>query len=100
MRLITASPTTGDSKRGHLSMVKQKSIFGLESDNANGFDTLNGSTDCDNPCLNDEVIGTPMEVQRWHLEQIQAGVADADAGRVFAHGKVKVMAVKRYQKLR
>jgi predicted transcriptional regulator len=32
------------------------------------------------------------DVQQWHLQEIRAGIADADAGQVIEHSKVKEMA--------
>jgi putative endonuclease len=33
-----------------------------------------------------------LDLQHWQVEQIEAGLADADAGRLIAHSKVKAMA--------
>ena len=33
-----------------------------------------------------------FEIERWHLAQIEAGLADADAGRVISHEDVKALA--------
>jgi predicted transcriptional regulator len=33
-----------------------------------------------------------LETQQWHLEQIEAGVAEADAGDLIDHRNVKAIA--------
>jgi len=35
-----------------------------------------------------------INFEPWHLEQIEAGLAEADAGQVVDHRKVKAMAAK------
>lgn len=35
-----------------------------------------------------EAIAAYVEAEEWQLEQIQAGIADLDAGKVVAHEKV------------
>jgi predicted transcriptional regulator len=32
------------------------------------------------------------DVQQWHVEEIRAGIAEADAGQVIDHSKVKATA--------
>jgi predicted transcriptional regulator len=50
--------------------------------------------DRDRTYLLSEAVQAYLETQQWHLEQIEAGIADADAGRVVDHRKVKAMAAK------
>ena len=46
----------------------------------------------DRTFLLSEAVEAYLETQRWHLEQIEAGIADADAGRLVDHRAVKAMA--------
>jgi predicted transcriptional regulator len=32
------------------------------------------------------------DVQQWHLQEIRAGIAEADSGQVIAHSGIKAMA--------
>jgi predicted transcriptional regulator len=73
---------------------KQTVTFRLESDKVAALDALADSMDRDRTYLLAEAIQAYLETQRWHLEEIQAGIADADAGRVVDHSKVKTMATK------
>lgn len=73
-------------------MEKQTVSFRLESDKVSELDALADSLDRDRTYLLSEAVRAYLETQRWHLAQIQAGFADADAGRVVAHKKVKAMA--------
>ncbi|HTW58559.1 MAG TPA: CopG family ribbon-helix-helix protein [Terriglobales bacterium] len=75
-------------------MGKQTISFRLESDKVAALDALAGSMDRDRTYLLGEAVQAYLETQRWHLAQIEAGMADADAGRVIDHRKVKAMAGK------
>jgi predicted transcriptional regulator len=56
------------------------------------LDALAGSLDRDRTYLLAEAVQAYLDTQQWHLEQIRDGIADADAGRVIDHSKVKAMA--------
>jgi len=73
-------------------MDKQTISFRLDSDKVAALDALAGSMDRDRTYLLSEAVQAYLETQQWHLEQIEAGIADADAGRVVPHSKVKAMA--------
>jgi predicted transcriptional regulator len=75
-------------------MEKQTVTFRLESDKVAALDALAGSMERDRTYLLSEAVRAYLETQEWHLEQIRAGLAEADAGRVVDHGKVKAMAAK------
>jgi predicted transcriptional regulator len=75
-------------------MEKQTISFRLDSDKVAALDSLAGSMNRDRTYLLSEAVEGYLETQRWHLEQIQAGIADADAGRVIDHRKVKAMVAK------
>jgi predicted transcriptional regulator len=50
--------------------------------------------DRDRSYLLSEAVRAFLQTQQWQLQQIEAGIADADAGRVVDHQKVKGMAAK------
>lgn len=75
-------------------MEKQTVSFRLDSDKVAALDALAGSLDRDRTYLLGEAIDAFLEAQRWQLEQIQAGIAEANAGEVVEHHKVKAMAVR------
>jgi predicted transcriptional regulator len=75
-------------------MEKQTISFRLESDKVAALDALAGSLDRDRTYLLSEAVQAYLETQQWHLEQIRAGIADADAGRVIDHSKVKIASSK------
>ena len=75
-------------------MDKQTVSFRLESDKVAALDALADSMDRDRTFLLGEAVQAYLETQQWHLEQIQAGIAEADADLVIDHTKVKAMATK------
>jgi predicted transcriptional regulator len=75
-------------------MEKRTITFRLESDKVAALDALADSIDRDRTYLLSEAVRAYLETQQWHLEEIQAGIADADAGRVVDHSKVKKAAAK------
>jgi len=75
-------------------MKKQTVSFRLESDKVAELDALAGLLDRDRTYLLGEAVGAYLETQQWHLEQIQAGLAEANADRVVKHSKVKATAAK------
>jgi predicted transcriptional regulator len=75
-------------------MEKQTISFRLDSEKVAALDALAGSLDRDRTYILGEAIHSYLETQQWHLEQIEAGVAEADAGKVIDHRKVKTMAAK------
>ena len=75
-------------------MKKQTVSFRLESDKVAELDALAGLMDRDRTYLLGEAVGAYLETQQWHLEQVQAGLAEANADRVVKHSKVKAMAAK------
>jgi predicted transcriptional regulator len=73
-------------------MEKQTISFRLESDKVSALDTLANSLDRDRSYLLGEAVQAYLDTQQWQLEQIRAGIAEADAGRVVNHRRVKAMA--------
>jgi predicted transcriptional regulator len=75
-------------------MEKQTISFRLDSDKVAALDSLADSMDRDRTYLLGEAVQAYLDVQQWHLEQIQAGVAEAETGDLIEHGKVKALAAK------
>jgi len=73
-------------------MEKQTISFRLESEKVSALDTLANSLDRDRSYLLGEAVQAYLDTQQWQLEQIRAGIAEADAGRVVDHRRVKAMA--------
>jgi predicted transcriptional regulator len=75
-------------------MEKQTISFRLESDKVSALDALADSLDRDRTYLLAEAVQAYLDTQQWQLEEIRAGIADADAGRVIDHRKVRAMAAR------
>jgi predicted transcriptional regulator len=75
-------------------MEKQTVSFRLESDKVSALDELAGSLDRDRTYLLAEAVQAYLDTQQWQIEQIRAGIAEADAGKVLDHRKVKAMAAR------
>ena len=75
-------------------MEKQTVSFRLASNKVAALDALAGAMDRDRTYLLDEAVQAYLETQQWQLEEIQAGVAEADSGRVIEHQQIKAMAAR------
>lgn len=75
-------------------MEKQTVSFRLASDKVSALDALAGSLDRDRTYLLAEAVQAYLDTQQWQIEQIRAGIAEANAGRVLDHRKVKAMAAR------
>lgn len=73
-------------------MDKQTISFRLESDKVSALDALADSLDRDRTYVLNEAVQAYLELQQWQLDEIQAGLADADAGRVVDHRKIRALA--------
>ena len=77
-------------------MDKQTISFRLDADKAGALDALAESLDRDRSYLLNEAVTAYLDVQHWHIEQIKAGIRQADAGILIGHAAVKMaMARKR-----
>jgi predicted transcriptional regulator len=72
-------------------MDKQTISFRLDEDKVEALDTLAVALDRDRTYLLNEAVSAYLEVQRWHIEQIERGIRQADAGTLVDHDKVKKM---------
>lgn len=77
-------------------MDKQTLSFRIDSDKAGALDALAEALDRDRSYLLNEAVTAYLDVQHWHIEQIKAGLRQADAGTLIEHVVVKAaMARKR-----
>jgi predicted transcriptional regulator len=75
-------------------MEKQTVSFRLESDKVAALDALADSLDRDRTYLLSQAVQAYLDLQQWQLNEIRAGLADADAGRVVDHSKIRATAAK------
>jgi len=75
-------------------MGKGTISFRLDSEKLAELDALADASDRDRTYLLNEAITTYLDIQQWQLEQIKAGMAEADAGKLIPHTKVKAMTAK------
>jgi len=78
-------------------MDKQTVSFRIDSDQVEALDALAGVMERDRSHLLNEAVRAYLEVQKWHLDQIQAGLRDAKAGRTQTHSEVRQRA-RRWRK--
>ncbi len=70
---------------------KQTISFRLDEDKVEALNALSEALDRDRTYLLNEAVAAYLEVQRWHIEQIERGIRQADAGKLVDHDKVKKM---------
>ncbi|MGH9495441.1 MAG: CopG family ribbon-helix-helix protein [Candidatus Sulfotelmatobacter sp.] len=75
-------------------MDKQTISFRLEIEKVAELDELAGSMDRDRTYLLNQAVQAYLDLQKWQLDEIRAGLADADAGRVVDHGKMRATVAK------
>jgi predicted transcriptional regulator len=63
--------------------------FRMDSDQVEALDALAGVLDRDRSYLLKEAVRSYLDVQKWHLQQIQAGIRDAQAGKTRSHSEVR-----------
>ena len=73
-------------------MDKQTVSFRIDSDQVEALDALAGVLERDRSFLLNEAVRAYLDVQKWHLEQIQAGLRDAKAGKTRSHQEVRQIA--------
>jgi predicted transcriptional regulator len=75
-------------------MEKQTVSFRLDSQKVGALDTLAEAVDRDRSYLLNEAVTAYLDVQQWQIDQIKAGIRQANAGKLLDHGEVKKMAAK------
>jgi predicted transcriptional regulator len=77
-------------------MDKQTVSFRLDSEKVNTLDALADAMARDRTYLLNEAVVAYLDVQQWHIDQIKAGIRQADAGTLIDHAQVR----KRFGKRR
>jgi predicted transcriptional regulator len=72
-------------------MNKQTVSFRLDEQKLEALDNLSEALDRDRTYLLNEAVAAYLEVQHWHLKQVQESIREADAGKLVDHSKVKRM---------
>ena len=75
-------------------MDKQTLSFRLDANKASALDALAEALDRDRSYLLNEAVTAYLDVQHWHVEQIKAGLRQADAGKLVDHAEVKTTMAK------
>jgi predicted transcriptional regulator len=70
-------------------MDKQTVSFRLDAGKLRDLDGLAELLDRDRTYLLNEAVSAYLDVQRWHVEQIKAGLREADAGRLLDQREVR-----------
>ena len=70
-------------------MDKQTISFRLDADKVGALDSLAESLDRDRSYLLTEAVTAYLDVHQWHIEQIKAGIRQADAGQLLDHAQVR-----------
>jgi len=76
-------------------MDKQTISFRLDADKVGALDSLAESLDRDRSYLLTEAVAAYLDVQQWHIDQIKAGIRQADAGQLLDHAQVRKTLAKR-----
>jgi predicted transcriptional regulator len=77
-----------------MAMDKQTISFRLDAQKVRALDTLAESLERDRSYLLNEAVDAYLDVQRWQMEQIEAGLRQANAGKLVDHEQVKKQATR------
>ena len=70
-------------------MDKQTVSFRLDSKKVTRLDTLAEALERDRSYLLTEAVTAYLDVHQWHIDQIKAGIRQADAGELIDHAQVR-----------
>ena len=70
-------------------MDKQTISFRLDAGKVSTLDALARNLDRDRSYLLNEAVTAYLDVQQWHLDQIRAGIRQADAGKLIEHAEIR-----------
>jgi predicted transcriptional regulator len=70
-------------------MSKQTVTFRLDARKVRTLDSIAKSLNRDRTFLLGEAVQYYLDLQEWQLKQIEASIAEADAGRLIDHATVK-----------
>jgi predicted transcriptional regulator len=72
-------------------MSKNNITFRIESEKRDALDVIAAGLDRDRSYVLNEAITAYLEIHQWQLEEIQKGVAEADAGDFASDKEVSAM---------
>ena len=70
-------------------MDKHIISFRLDARKVSTLDALAESLDRDRSYLLNEAVTAYLDVQQWHIDQIKAGIRQADAGKLIDHADIR-----------
>ena len=76
-------------------MDQQTLSFRIDSDKVGALDALAEALERDRSYLLNEAVSAYLDVQQWHIDQIKAGLRQADAGKLIDHAEVKKSIARR-----
>lgn len=76
-------------------MEKQTLSFRIDSEKVGALDALAEALERDRSYLLNEAVVAYLDVQQWHINQIKAGVRQADAGKLIDHAEVRKTLARR-----
>lgn len=76
-------------------MEKQTLSFRIDSEKVGALDALAEALERDRSYLLNEAVAAYLDVQQWHINQIKAGVRQADAGKLIDHAEVRKTLARR-----
>ncbi|MDZ8029981.1 CopG family transcriptional regulator [Nostoc sp. DedSLP04] len=75
-------------------MSKEKITFRIDSDRKAALDASAVAMNCDRSYILNEAVATYLEMYQWQTEEIQKGIAEADAGDFADDEEVKATFTK------
>lgn len=78
-----------------MGYVASQVSFRIEQSKIRQLDQIAKALDRDRSYVLNEAVDNYLDLHRWQLEQIEAGIADAEAGRTYSTDEVKEH-LKRY----
>ncbi|MGJ5631793.1 CopG family ribbon-helix-helix protein [Nostoc sp. CALU 1950] len=71
------------------TMSKENITFRIDSDRKAALDAIAIHCNCDRSYIINEAVAAYLEMHQWQIEEIQKGIAEADAGEFASDEEVK-----------
>ncbi|MEH1928613.1 MAG: ribbon-helix-helix protein, CopG family [Nostoc sp.] len=75
-------------------MSEEKITFRIDSDRKAALDAIAARMNCDRSYVLNEAVAAYLEMYQWQIEEIQKGIAEADAEDFASHEEVKATFAK------
>lgn len=72
-----------------MGYVASQISFRIEQNKVRQLDQIAKALDRDRTYVLNEAVDNYLELHRWQMEQIEAGIADAEAGRTYSTEEVR-----------